>query len=173
MNRSKGRGDRWLLAIDLDGTVWDHLDISLVDPPYRKVEEGTLVNNQGIRVRLNASAVEFIKWAKQNGAIVASLSWNKPANVFEALRKLGIAELFDHHATDYTAEKDRRLLELLEKLKSEKLNIPADRVVYVDDRDIHVDDIRKNVGDVFFIHIWKGVKDFSEAKRLIQEKLLS
>jgi len=26
----------WLLAMDLDGTVWDHLDISKVELPYKK-----------------------------------------------------------------------------------------------------------------------------------------
>jgi magnesium-dependent phosphatase-1 len=172
MARKKDNEKEWLLAIDLDGTIWDHLDISLVNPPYRKEREGVLINEEGERVRLNKDAIEFIKWARKNGAIVASLSWNKPDHVFRALDVFGISNLFDYHATEYTAEKDKRLLELIRSLNLKSIKIPSYRIVYIDDRDIHIDDIRRNVGDVLFIHIWKEVNDFSEAKKMIQEKLL-
>ncbi len=29
-------GKPWLLAMDLDGTVWDNLNISGINPPYEK-----------------------------------------------------------------------------------------------------------------------------------------
>jgi len=172
MSEKESEGKVWLLAIDLDGTIWDHLDISLVYPPYKKEGDGVLTNDKGEKVRLNKEAVEFIKWAKQNGAIVASLSWNKPDHVFKALDTFGISDLFDYHATEYTDEKDRRLLELLRRLSTNGIKIPICNVVYVDDRDIHIEDIRKNVGDVLFIHIWNKISDFSEARKVIKDKLL-
>ena len=46
------------------------------------------------------------------------------------------------NSTDHTPDKDQRLLNLMIMLKEQGIEIPAQRVVYVDDRDLHMDAIR-------------------------------
>jgi len=162
----------WLLATDIDGTLWDSLDISLVDPPYFADGKGRLRSADGTVVRLIPEATSFLKWCRKNGATVTSLSWNIPERVFPAIEVLGISRLFDFHATEYTDAKHERLFDLLVKLRRKGIAIPPQRVVYVDDRDIHIESIRKKVGDVVWIHIWKEVPDYDAAKRIVREKIL-
>ncbi|GGM69380.1 magnesium-dependent phosphatase-1 [Thermogymnomonas acidicola] len=160
-----------MLMMDLDGTVWDHLNITGVDPPYR-VEGGVLVSENGTRIRPYQDAIEFIRWCRSNGAITCTLSWNRFDYVEEALKKLGIWELFDLHATEYTPDKAGRLRRVLDGLAGGGLVIPPERVVYVDDRDIHMEEIRRQVGEVIFIHIWKVIRDYAEARRIVEDKVL-
>ena len=162
----------WLLATDIDGTLWDTLDISLVAPPYFADSKGRLRSADGTIVRLIPEAIDFVKWCRRNGAKVTSLSWNIPERVSPAIKVLGVSDLFDFHATEYTDAKHERLYDLLNKLRERGIIIPPERVVYVDDRDIHIESIRKKVGDVVWIHIWKEVPDYDAAKGVVRKKIL-
>lgn len=166
------KADPWLLAMDLDGTLWDHLDISTVPPPYFADGKGRLRSADGTTIQLFPDAIDFIRWCKRSGAKVTSLSWNKPEYVLQALKALKVAELFDFHATEFTEEKHEMLLGLLRKLGRSGVVIPPHRVVYVDDRDIHIRDIRRRVGDVVFIHIWGEVSDYDAARRVVRKEEL-
>jgi len=162
----------WLLATDIDGTLWDTLDISLVAPPYFADGKGRLRSANGTVVRLIPEAIDFVRWCRKNGAKVSSLSWNIPERVFPAIEVLGISDLFDFHATEYTDAKHERLFDLLRELRRHGVTIPPERVAYVDDRDIHIESIRKRVGNVVWIHIWKEVPDYDAAKRVVRKKIL-
>jgi len=158
--------------MDLDGTLWDHLNISGVNPPYMRIDELSIRNNDNIIITVYKSALDFMKWAKSNGAIITSLSWNRTDYVNEALAKLGIIELFDYNSTDYTPDKDKRLLKLIEELKMSGIDIKPEMIVYVDDRDIHMENIKKNIGNIVFINIWKDIKNYDDAKKIVEEKIL-
>ncbi|MEM0140017.1 MAG: magnesium-dependent phosphatase-1 [Ferroplasma sp.] len=162
----------WVLAMDLDGTVWDNLNISGVNPPYTRINERCIKNNENVVITMFDEAIDFIKWARANGAITTSLSWNRKDYAMEALNEFGIADLFDYNSTDHTPDKDQRLLKLMETLKSKGIDICPSRVVYIDDRDLHMTDIRKNVGDIVFINIWKSTKSYDDAKEIIKNKIL-
>jgi len=163
----------WLLATDIDGTLWDTLDISLLAPPYVADGKGRLRSADGTIVRLIPEAIDFVKWCRKNRAKVTSLSWNIPERALPAIDVLGISDLFDFHATEYTDAKHERLFDLLGKLRRRGIIIPPQRVVYVDDRDIHIENIRKRVGEVVWIHIWKEVPDYGEAKKIVRKKILA
>lgn len=90
----------------------------------------------------------------------------------EALEKLRIMELFDYHETEFSPAKDRRILHLLDVLRKRGITASPDRIVYVDDRDIHMDDIRRNVGNIAFLHIWKEVRDYGEARAIIRSRIM-
>jgi len=158
--------------MDLDGTLWDHLNISGVNPPYMRIDELSIKNNDNVIITVYKSALDFMKWAKSNGAIITSLSWNRTDYVNEALAKLGISELFDYNSTDYTPDKDKRLLKLIEELKMSGIDIKPEMIVYVDDRDIHMEAIKKNIGNIIFINIWKDIKNYDDAKKIVEEKIL-
>jgi len=107
-----------------------------------------------------------------NGAIVTSLSWNIPENAVEALKTLGIYGIFDYHLIEYHPDKYKMLMKLLNELEIKGIKISAENIVYVDDRDIHINDIKKNIGNVLFIHMWKDAKSYEDAKKIIMEKII-
>ncbi len=162
----------WLLMMDLDGALWDHLDISTVSPPYHRLGSGKIGDNNGTVITVFPEALEFIRWCRENGAITSTLSWNYKEYAMEALEKLGIMDLFDYHETEFSPAKDQRLLQLLAELRAKGLAIPPERVAYVDDRDIHMDDIRRNVGNIVFLHIWKEVRNYQEARNIIRARII-
>ncbi|SMD30482.1 magnesium-dependent phosphatase-1 [Picrophilus oshimae] len=161
----------WLLAMDLDGTVWDNLNISGVRPPYRRISDNEITNGD-VRIKLLDDIIDFMEWCKTNGAIIISLSWNIKENALMALREFNIDRFFDYHATDYTPEKGRRLLEALKYLGDRGIKIDRSRIVYIDDRNIHMDEIKRLVGDIIFIHMWKDVDNYKKAKEIIYKNII-
>jgi len=157
-----------LVALDLDGTLWDCEDISLLTPPFRRVEEGVMVDSEGREVRVREGAEDFLKWCVGKGLILVTLSWNDPGKALEALRALGLLKYFRYHAIEYHPRKHEMLLKLLRRLRSEGINVRPEEVVYVDDRDIHVDDMVKHVGPVEFLHFGIDVKDFHELRKVLE-----
>ncbi len=145
-----------LVALDLDGTLWDCEDISLLIPPFRRVREGI---------------EDFLKWCVAKGLILATLSWNDPRKALEALKALGLLRYFRYHAVEYHPRKHEMLLKLLRRLRDEGINVRPEEVVYVDDRDIHVDYMFKYVGPVKFLHFGVDVRDFHELRKVLEELL--
>ena len=164
-------GSPWLLALDLDGVVWDHLDVSSLLPPFRPLAPGRFTSSDGVIVEVHWDVVELLYWAKRSGALAVTLSWNEPGHALEALRVLGLRDTFDYHGIDPHPWKGRVLASVLERVWRERgLRIPACRIVYVDDRDIHVDDVKRHVGPVVFIR-YGAVKGFENLVKHVMEGL--
>ncbi len=143
---------RWLLLVDLDGTLWDHEDISLLTPPFKQIAPGIIIDKFGVKVKLNKDMIKFIEWARNNGAITSTLSWNIFDKAYAALKAFNVTELFDYITIEDTYRKDKMIKKLLHVIrKNHGLDIPTKYIVYIDDRDIHIDDIYENIGKVFFI----------------------
>ncbi len=163
---------RWLFLLDLDGTLWDNEDISLLNPPFKKITEDTIVDSNGIKVRLNKDMVKLSKWARENGGITSTLSWNIPDNAIAALQAFQVIDLFDYITIENTHRKDKMIIELLEKIRAEKrLEFKPCEIVYIDDRDIHITDIYTNIGPINFLHAWVDFSTFEEAVHLITNAL--
>ena len=164
---------KWLLLLDLDGTLWDHLDVSALKPPFKLVQPGVIADSNGAHLRIYRYMIELAVWARRSGGIVASLSWNVPYNALEALRTLRVDSVFDYHLIEPHPWKGRILSKFLSMLYMERrIAIPPGRIIYFDDRDIHLDDIRRAVGPVNYVKSNSDCKNFEECKRLIY-KLMS
>ncbi len=161
-----------LVALDLDGTLWDCEDVSLLTPPFRRVREGVIVDSKGREVRVREGVEDFLKWCVAKGLILVTLSWNDPRKALEALRALGLLKYFRYHAIEYHPRKYEMLLKLLRRLRDEGINVGPEEVVYVDDRGIHVDDIIKHIGPVKFLHFGIDVRDFHELRKVLEELLI-
>jgi len=157
-----------LVALDLDGTLWDCEDISLLTPPFRRVREGVIADSEGREVRVREGAEDFLKWCVAKGLILVTLSWNDPRKALDALGALGLLKYFHRHAVEYHPRKHEMLLKLLKRLQDEGIDVRPEEVVYVDDRDIHVDDVVKHVGPVKFLHFGKDVRNFRELRKLLE-----
>ncbi len=139
-----------LVAVDLDGTVWSHPDISVLKKPFKKLGQDTLVDAEGTVIRLRPRIREFLEELRKiPGVLVTTLSWNRPDNALEALSLLGLKDLFDYIVIEDHPHKDR----MLEKLFQQISRPPKQGcLVYLDDRTIHVEDIRRNIDpQVLFI----------------------
>lgn len=161
----------WVLLLDLDGTLWDHLDISSLKPPFKRVAEDTIVDSTGVSVRLHKDIVEVARWAKRSGAFVAALSWNIPEVAVEALKAFNILDLFDYLGVEDHPDKGLVASKILRDLESRGYKVRYCRVIYVDDREIHVRGVREKVGDVTFIKAWVDFRDGEELKGRIARAL--
>lgn len=142
---------RGVLALDLDGTVWDHRDISKLTPPFRPLTSRRVADSDGVIVSLNHGVEAVLSAAESAGYVIASLSWNNPEIAAEALKAFGIYGRFHYHCINPLPTKHRCLSELLKMIGEEagKPLSPED-VIYVDDRPVHLADISSYVGNVRF-----------------------
>ena len=165
-----GKRSLRVLFIDLDGTIWNHLDVSALTPPFRRIGTDVIEDSAGIKVRLSRGVREFLVGVRKLGIIIASLSWNNPVKALEIIKAFGINHLFDVHYIEPHPRKGEVMAYALMDL-SEKLNIRLgpENVVYIDDRDIHISEVREKVGDVLFLHAWRDFKDFKEAYEIIRK----
>jgi len=155
-----------VVFIDLDGTLWDHEDISQTTPPYTCTGD-ILVDSQGIVAHLHSGVRNFLGFLRNSGLKIYTLSWNNPFKALSALKCLGLESYFDGHAISEHPEKYIGMLRILGSINPP---VKPCQVVYIDDRDIHVDDIRKHIGDVWFIHMWRDVGGFDELASLIRAR---
>jgi len=158
-----------VLFIDLDGTVWNHLDVSALTPPFRRVSADVIEDSSGIKVRLHSGVREFLAGARNLGFIIASLSWNNPVKALEVLKAFGLSHYFDAHYIEPHPRKGELMAYALMDL-SERVGVKLgpENVVYIDDRDIHVGEVREKVGNVLFLQAWRDFRDFKEALNIIK-----
>jgi len=165
------RGEPWILFIDLDGTIWDNLDISALDPPFTKLSEDTIADSQGVRVKLYKDIVEVLKWAKKEGAIIAALSWNIPEKAIAALKAFNIISLFDYLGIESHPDKGLIASKIVRDVESRGYKVKPCRIIYIDDRDLHLKGMKERLGDIIFIKAWREFKTADELKNLILNTL--
>lgn len=165
---------RWLLFFDLDGTLWDHKDISSLDPPFRRLSPLRIADSRGVVVTVYEDSLKLLKWARSRGAIVSALSWNDHMIAVSALESLGVLGLFDYLAIEPHPGKGDMARRVIESLRKERgLELSPCRIIYIDDRDIHVNDVREKIGDIAFLMAWRDFKSFEEATERIESILSS
>ena len=161
-----------VIFLDLDGTIWDTLDVSSYRPPFRPVnDDDVIVDSLGREVRLYEGVREFLSTVRKAGILVYVLSWNVYEIAYDALRTFNLTKYFDGLYIEPHPEKDVMMSKALRHLRDLGINVKPCEIVYVDDRDIHIDQIRRAIGDVYFIRMWVDVKSFKELTNLILDML--
>ena len=161
-----------VVFIDLDGTIWDCLDVSELKPPFQKVGEDTLIDRLGSRLTVLPDVRDFLKWLKEYNIVITVLSWNMFSIAYSALRKLNLVKYFDLLYIEPHSHKGYMMKRALKEI-SRRLGVEVSlcEVVYVDDRDIHLEEVRRLVGDIIFIKMWKDVASYNELKHRIKHLL--
>jgi magnesium-dependent phosphatase-1 len=167
-----GRGREWLLLVDLDRTLWDHHNVSGMRPPFVRVGEGVIADSRGETLRVYDYMVNLIRWAKEMGAVVAVLSWNKREIAMEAIRALGLEGLFDYFVIEWTPRKDVMVRRLFEELRRRGKTFRPCDVVYIDDREMHLEQVSRELGPIGAIRAQADCSTFESCRRLV-EKMLS
>jgi len=155
--------------MDLDGTLWDHYDISLLTPPFTRISELEIMDSNSVVVRVKKLALEILEYAVKRGFIISTLSWNDPVKALEALRVLGIDKLFHYHATENHPHKALMAHRVVEVVKS-RVEICRDKIsiIYIDDRELHVEEMKSAFRDLLYIKAWETCRDLSECINLIE-----
>lgn len=153
-----------LLVLDLDGTLWDHYDASRLIPPFTR-DGNEVTDAYGNKLRLFDGVLEFLEWARSR-FLLSVASWNIEEFVRPILEEFGIWEYFVFPKIEYHPNKADMILRTLKQLESEGYKISE--VIYVDDRTIHLEDVKKSIPNLRFIHMWVDVKSFEELKELLE-----
>ena len=162
-----------LLCLDLDGTLWDHEDVSSLKLPFKRVNENSFVDSNGVTVNLFPEVKWFLREVRKLPVIVSTLSWNKFENAYEALKVLDLLIYFDYVVAEFHPRKDVMLLKLLDRIKREKgVDIKVRNIIYVDDNVFHIEEIWENVGPVKFFHKGGNLQNFFELLEYIKWKLI-
>lgn len=161
----------WVAFLDLDGTLWDHLDITSAIPPFTRVSDSTISDAEGTLINLSPGAVDFVKWVRNEGGIISTCSWNEYNKAIGALEAYRIIELFDFIKISTSPDKHVLMEEVLDQLKKEGTSISQDKLFYIDDRDIHMEKVRKRFPELTFFQIWKNGTNFNTIRGIILTKL--
>ena len=151
-----------LLLLDADGTLWDHPDLSSLARPFKRESEGTITDRNGVVVTLRPGAKETLRELRRRGVATALVTWNRPEYVAEGLKAFGIADLFDYVRAEDSPDKHLLIARLMEELKETGRAVSPERVLYVDDRTLHLEKTREVVGPVRFLQFGVDVKRFEE-----------
>ncbi len=155
--------------IDLDGTLWNHEDASSMTPPFQRVGNNCIVDSFGEKLCLYDNVRLFLGKLDTLGLAVCVLSWNRYSVAREALETLGILKYFDYLFIEDTPFKELVLEKALRIISHYfKTRFSPRDIIYIDDRDIHVNEVKKVIGNIRFIHMWHDVKDFIELSNFIQ-----
>ena len=136
---------------DADGTLWEHSDISSLSLPFSKIDENTLVDRNGVEIRLFPDVRRVLKKLTARGIVVSMASWNKPEPVFEALRALDILRYFTHPKVEFHPNKHEMMKVLLTDLEAEGTTVKPEEILYTDDQTWHIEKIRKHIGAIRFV----------------------
>ncbi len=164
---------KWLLFLDLDGTLWDHMDISSLVLPFHGNAGHSISDARGEAISLKPGALDFLRWVRSNGGILTSCSWNEPEFAMAALDAFGLTKEFDHHRISVSPRKDLAMLDLMDELSMKKISFSRDLIFYLDDREIHMESVRKSLPKLEFLHMGNKVRNFEEAEKVISGKLKS
>ncbi len=158
-----------VVIFDLDGTLWDHPDVSSLRLPFRKLDEDLAVDADGVKVRLFSGVRKVLKKLSAEGKILSVASWNRPEPALQLLGIFRLLGFFKYPKIYPHPRKYEMILELLNDLRAKGFDVSPEEVVYIDDRTIHIEDVWRQVGQVKFIHMWKDAKSYAELLRIIRE----
>ncbi|CAD5245017.1 magnesium-dependent phosphatase-1 [Thermococcus camini] len=153
-----------LLVLDLDGTLWDHEDASRLTPPY-EFHGNYLVDSTGEELHLFHGVREFLEWASER-FVLSIASWNVEERVRLILEGFGLWHYFIFPKIENHPNKADMIARTLRELELSGYNV--EETIYVDDRDIHIEDVKTTVPSIRFIHMWKDVKSFEELRELLE-----
>ncbi|MDQ7820907.1 MAG: magnesium-dependent phosphatase-1 [Armatimonadota bacterium] len=137
-----------LVIFDCDRTLWDHPNVTALRLPVRRVDDLTVEDADGVRVRLRPGAREVLEGLRARGILVSVASWNRPEPVQAIFEALELSHYFTRPKVEHHPYKEQTIGRLLDELAADGLALRPEEVLFVDDRMMHLDRVRRALGPV-------------------------
>lgn len=154
-----------LAIFDCDRTLWDHHNATELHLPFRRVDEDTVEDAGGIQVRLFPGVRHVLQVLRGQGVVCSIASWNQPEPVAAILALLGLSVYFTHPKVEFHPYKERMIGALLDELAAEGLVLSPEDVLFVDDRVVHLNRVRRTIGPVQTLQSGVDFTDFRDVLR--------
>ena len=158
-----------LVAFDADKTLWTHPDISSLILPFKLVNKDIIKDANGETFQLFDGIRELLESLENKKVIIAMASWNKPEPVEEALRLFAIDQFFKIVRAEFHPDKYLTIESIISELARMGIELNAHEILYVDDRTLHLEQIRKKIGSIHFIQMWVDVKAPNEIMEYVEK----
>ncbi len=119
-----------IVVFDLDLTLWDHADVSAMKPPFRRLDENTIIDSENDRLRLYPCVRNLLKKLKDNGYKLSIASWNITSTALKALETLKLIDFFDYIVIEPHPEKEKMIEKILNFFRDEG---EVEEIYFVDD----------------------------------------
>lgn len=146
-----------VIALDLDRTLWSHSDISITNPPFRRLSDSEIMDSSGDFIKLHECARELIRRAKAVGLGLAVISWNRRDVAELALEAFGLREYFDLLVIENHPNKGL----MMEKIV-EAMGVKPSEIVYVDDNPSMVRSVKERFKDIVVLQYGRDVQSLCE-----------
>ena len=65
-----------IVVFDLDSTLWDHIDVSSMKPPFKLLDDNTIIDSIGDKLRLYPCVRKILEKLKNRRYKLSIASWN-------------------------------------------------------------------------------------------------
>jgi magnesium-dependent phosphatase-1 len=142
-----------LAVFDADKTLWSHPNVSDLALPLRLINTNMLADANGEEFQLFDGIRELLSKLQAKSILMTIASWNKPEPVREALRLFEIDSFFTIVKAEFHPEKHQMIANTILELADRGIEVRPNEILYIDDRTIHLENIRKKLGPINFIQM--------------------
>jgi magnesium-dependent phosphatase-1 len=158
-----------LVVFDADKTLWNHRDISSLILPLKLVSRDIVADANGETFQLFEGVRELLESLENKKVIITMASWNKPEPVEEALRLLRIDRFFQIVKAEFHPNKYVMIESIISELAKRGIELKSNEILYVDDRTLHLEQIRSKIGPIHFIQMWIDAKTPNEIMEYVEK----
>jgi magnesium-dependent phosphatase-1 len=160
-----------LVVFDADDVLFSSASdcyLGQVTLPITRVDEDTIKDSAGCKVRLNDEARTVLQELRKRGIHMSIDSVNRPHEAEEILRVLEIDRFFEHSKINFD-DKGHNIIEILSDFKAENdLEISLDEVMFIDDVEQFCLDAKKALkGKGKVLQMGKDIYHLSELLKLL------
>lgn len=158
-----------LVVFDADKTLWSHPNVSDLTLPFKLVNPDVVSDAKGDTFHLFDGIREMLKTLQELGIITTVASWNKSEPVKQALQLFSIGKFFKVVKVEFHPNKHLMIESTLSELAEDEVKPKPEEILYVDDRDLHIDKVRERVGLIHFIQVWVDAKKPGDILEYVEE----
>jgi magnesium-dependent phosphatase-1 len=158
-----------LVVFDADKTLWSHPNVSELTLPFKLVNTGVVSDARGETFHLFNGIRDVLTTLQKRNIMITVASWNKPEPVKKALELFNIDRFFRNVKAEFHPSKHLMIERTLLELAGDGVKLKPEEILYVDDRDLHVDKIREKIGAIHFIQMWIDAKKPEEILEYVEK----
>jgi len=149
-----------LVIIDADRTIWTHHSVSSLIAPIKLISRDVAQDMNGSRVELHQGFRAFLDFVSDNKIFLSLASWNEPENVFELLSLYDVDKYFVCPVAEPHPNKYLMVQKIIMNLGQKGISILPREILFIDDNDTYLTEIREAVGYVNYLKYGVDVRNW-------------